>query len=451
MILTMAWRNLWRNPRRTLLTVAIIGLGLSLLMWLLCYTEGMSEKMQDQLARSSIGHLQIHHPQFRSQRQVDMLVPDAAGTVEIIAALPEVQGVRPRLIVPASIRSSMSSTVRVVPLLGVDRNREMGVSRTPEQVVAGGFVVPPEEAQARGAPLRHRRRRGITLGDKLAGLLGVELGSKVRLDMACLKEATCSAAWTVTGIVDTGSDTVDETVALVDLAGLQEVLGTGDRVHEVSVLFHDGAQTAAGAHLLKGLLGRVQVPLRPLELSWVDEMSGVVPEGQDGLAGLAIEPWWEINPDIQSMLGMMDMASGFSYVLMLILMSAGILTTMFTLVYERRRELGVQAALGTSPGRIFAASMAEAVWLAILGVVVGTALGTVWSLLMTYHGIDLSGMSGNISAGGLTIDSVLKGKLTLRVFTEPALVVFSSTLLFALFPSLKMARLPPVAAMADQG
>ena len=454
MIWRLAWRNLWRNPRRTMITLSIIALGLSLLMFLISYLEGMSEKLGDQLARSSVGHLQIHHPQYRSQRQVGMLIPDAAAVVEAVARLPEVSAVRPRLTVVATIRSSMSSTVRSVPLLGVDRTREIGASLTAEQVVAGEFVVAPPEALAANAPRRHQGRRGITLGDKLAELLNVELGSKVRLDMACLSAANCSAAWYVTGIVDSGSDTADQTVAIVDLKGLQEVLGTGDGVHEISALLYDGGNVAAVVATLTNELASGQVPLRQMELSWVQQMAGNAGEEAATEGPLAVEPWWVINPDIHAMLKMMDMASGFMYTLMLILMSSGILTTMFTVVYERKRELGVQAALGTSPWRIFYGSIAEAGWLALLGVALGSALGTVWVWLLTEYGIDLSALSGEgggLSAGGVSMGNRLVGKMSVRVFTEPALVVFFATLAFALLPSLKMARMKPTEAMADKG
>lgn len=451
MIWRLAWRNLWRNPRRTLLTLTIIAIGLSLLMFLVSYIDGMTDKLQDQLARSSMGHLQIHHPQYRTQQQIDMLVPDVASTVAIVEELPGVKAVRPRLSVAATIRSSMSSTVRSVQLLGVDRAREIGASLTPEQVVLGDYVAPPPEALSPAAPARHRLRRGITLGDKLAALLKVELGSKVRLDMACLSASNCSGAWYVTGIVDTGSDTADQAIAVVSLAGLQQVLGTGDRVHEISALMDDGKETAAVVESIRSALSDVRVPLRQMELSWVERMTGSDAELQETEAGLAVEPWWEISPDVHAMLGMMGKASGFMYVLMLILMSSGILTTMFTVVFERKRELGVQAALGTSPWRIFYGSIAEAAWLALLGVALGTVLGSVWVWLMTEYGIDLSGMSGTMNAGGVDIGTVLRGKMSVRVFTEPALVVFFSTLVFALFPSLKMARMKPVEAMADKG
>ena len=95
--------------------------------------------------------------------------------------------------------------------------------------------------------------------------------------------------------------------------------------------------------------------------------------------------------------------------------------------------------------------MAEAVWLALLGVLLGTAFGAVWSWLLTHYGIDLSGMSGTFSAGGVDLGAELRGKMTARVFIEPATVVFVATLLFALLPSFRMARMKPVEAMADKG
>ena len=96
----------------------------------------------------------------------------------------------------------------------------------------------------------------------------------------------------------------------------------------------------------------------------------------------------------------------------------------------------------------------EAGWLALLGVALGSALGTVWVWLLTEYGIDLSALSGEgggLSAGGVSMGNRLVGKMSVRVFTEPALVVFFATLAFALLPSLKMARMKPTEAMADKG
>lgn len=160
------------------------------------------------------------------------------------------------------------------------------------------------------------------------------------------------------------------------------------------------------------------------------------------MAPLHAATWGEINPELEGMMGMFDAVSGTSYFLVLILMSAGILTTMYMLVYERRREFGILLAVGTSPWRLFVNIVTEASMLSLLGVLAGSALGSVLVYLMCTYGIDLRWFTNErMDFAGMVLDTVLIGSASPRVFTEPALVVFCGVLFFSLIPALRVARM----------
>jgi len=440
MNLKIAWRSLWRNTRRTALTAIVISVGLSFLMFIVSYLEGMQGKMVGQIARSGMGHVQVHHPQFVKLRQALLVVPDAASLVTEIEAMDGVMSVAPRMILTAAIRSSRSSAVEVVQLTGVDPERETIVNQIAENVVDGGFVTQPPEATAAGAPARHKLRKGITLGNKLADLLQVELGSKIRVDMAGFEEATTSAAFYVTGLVATGNENLDRSLAMVRLSDLQEATGAADAAHEFAVTLEDPALTPPLKERIEQMVQARKVPLVPEADDWADE--GEAKDDGPALASLEALTWGEVNPELNNMMGMFDAVSGTSYFLVLILMSAGILTTMYMLIYERRREFGIMLAIGTSPMRLFVNIMTEAAMLSFLGVAVGTALGSVFVYLMTTYGIDLQWFTNErMDFAGMVIDTVLIGAASVRVFTEPAMVVFCGVLLFSLVPALRVARM----------
>jgi putative ABC transport system permease protein len=431
MILKMSWRNLWRNRRRTLLTVAAIGLGLTVLITMVSFTEGMMQMMVEQVAKSSMGHVQLHHPEYLEKKTVRLMMKEGSRLTDIVRKVPGVEALSARLLFSGSIRSSTSSTVRVVRVAAVDPKQESQFSALAAKVVQGGFVVPPIEALDNNAPERVRRRKGILLGIKLAQQLKVELGSKVRVDTAGFHGATTAAAFYVTGIMKTGTDAFDKQMVLVSLADMQEVTGAGDAVHEISIMAREGDD-------LEALSKRVD--------------DAVAAANGDGAIGpVQTLPWYKVSPDLKQMMDMSSSWTAVLYLLMLVILSAGILTTMFMVVFERRREFGVQLALGIRPHSLFAGVMLEALLIASLACAVGLAVGTVAVAWLVVYGLDLSYFMEGFEFSGLFIENVYMGAATAKVFVEPTVVVFIGTVLFALWPAMKVARMKALDAIRQGG
>jgi len=427
----MAWRNLWRNRRRTLLTMAAIGLGQALLIAMISFVVGMIEMMVEQVARSSMGHIQLHEPDYLEKRAPRLVLPHATGLLALVDGTPGVKASSSRLVFSGSIRSNRSSTVQVVQVLAVDPEREAHFSALSERVVQGGFVTPPPESLAPDAPQRIKGRAGILIGHKLARQLKVELGSKVRLDTAGFTGATAAAAFTVTGILDTGLDGFDRGTALVPLAAMQQVTGAGDVVHEISVMVDDPTRIAAVAERLRQAIAQA---------------------GDPALAGhVAVQPWWEVSPDIKQMIDMSGSWSAMLYLLMMIILSAGILTTLYMVVFERKREFGVMLALGTRAGALFWGVMREACLLALMAAAGGLAVGVVIVAWLHTYGLDLSWLMGGCDFAGMFIENVYKGSVAPEVFWEPTLVVVLGTLFFALWPALRVARMKALDAIRQGG
>jgi len=223
----------------------------------------------------------------------------------------------------------------------------------------------------------------------------------------------------VTGLVETGAASFDRQLVLVELAGLQRLSGVGDRVHEVTLLAAEPAGLPTLVEALRALL--------PAEVR--------------------VRPWWEIRPEIKQMLEITRSWTVFLYVLMLALLSAGILTTLAMVVRERRREFGVQLALGTSRGRLFAGILLESILLALLATGGGLLLSVGVVAFLAGHGIDLSWLIGGFDFAGLFLENVYRGSASPRVFGEPALAVLVGTVLLAVWPAWQAARLRIVDAL----
>jgi putative ABC transport system permease protein len=421
MLIKIAWRNLWRNRRRTVLTLAAIGLGLTFLIAMVSFVYGMQEMMIEQVAKSSNGHVQLHHPEYLEKRTARLVMRGASRLNRVIEGIPEVSGFSSRLLFSGAIRSSRASAVHVVRVVAVDPERERRFSSLADKVIKGGFVTPPPEAQDPDAPARVRGRHGVLIGKKLAAHLKVDLGSKLRLDTAGFQGATVAAAFYVTGILETGSDLFDKHTVLVALADMQAVTGAGDVAHEISLMVAHEVDPAA-------LAARVQEAITALP-----DAGAVGP--------VVVQTWWEVLPDIKQLIDMTGAWNGVLYLLMMVILSAGILTTLFMAVFERQREFGIQLALGTRGRTLFGAVMLEALFIALLSAALGLAFGGLIVTYLVQHGLDLSWLMGGFDFAGMFIENVYRGSATPRVFLEPTLVVVTATVLFALWPAVKVARM----------
>jgi len=414
-----------------MLTISAIGLGLAVLITMVSWMEGMFEMMIEQVARSSMGHIQIHHPEYLEKRSAKLTMPEASRLTRILEAVEGIEGVSPRLLFTGSIRSSLSSSIRVVKVLAVDPERERRMSGLPEKVIQGGFVTRPPEALAPDAPDRVKARKGILIGVKLARYLKVELGSRVRLDTAGFRGNTSAGAFYVTGILKAGSDAMDKAMVMVSLKDMQEVTGAGDQIHE--------------ATLMVGDVTTIEDVIRRIETS----VTGA--NGDGALGDVKVQPWWEISPEIKQMLDISGAWNGIMYLLMMGILSAGILTTMFMVVYERSREFGVRLAVGTRPLSLFVGVMLEALVLAALASVVGLVVGGVSVAYLVNVGVDLSSIVGGWEFGGIFFENVYRGSAAPKVFLEPTMVVFVGTVLFALWPSMRVARMKAIDAIRQGG
>jgi len=430
----MSWRNLWRNRRRTLLTVAAISMGQLVLIIMVSFMCGMFELMLEQVARSGMGHVQLHHPEYMEKKTAGLNMPDAAKMTAAVEAVGGVEGVSPRLLFSGTIRSSTASNVQVVKVMAVDPEREGRFSALSEKVIEGGFVTDPEGSGDPDVPLRKRVRRGILIGAKLAQHLKAEMGSKLVISTVGFEGSSVQTAFWVTGILETGSNSFDKHMVLVPLDAMQASTGAGDVAHEISVMVSDAERIEEVAAAIRGALDL------PADGSLAADGPPVV-----------VQPWWEVTPDIKQMLDLSGSYNMFLYMLMMVILSAGILTTMFMVVYERRREFGVQLALGTGRAALFKGVMLEALFIALLAAAVGLFLGAIAVYFLKEYGLDLSFIVGGFDFQGMFIENVYRGSAAPKVFIDPTLVVVIGTLLFALWPAARVARMKAIDAIKQGG
>jgi putative ABC transport system permease protein len=410
----IAWRNIWRNPRRTVLTVLAITFACVLLIFMLSFQFGSYETMINASVTIHTGHLQVQARDYQDNRKIRYVIPDPQSVQQVLDTIPMVQAHAPRARAFALVSSQERSYGVMVE--GVDPAAEARVSTLDSIIMHGDYL----EEQPREDVLP-----GALIGYLLARNLKVTIGDELTVLGQGYDGAIAATVLRVRGIYSSGMDAFDRGAIQIPLDAFQEAFAMGTAVHEIVIL----ARQLTDVPLIKAAMR--------------EPLAGIISERP-----LEILDWVELMPGLKQAISM-DLVSGAIFYLILIMVVAfSILNTFLMAILERTHEFGVMMAMGVKPGRLTRLVLSESAGMTLVGVITGVILGCLVTLYFTYHGINLAGSSDILRQFG--IPGRLYPRLTLISTTAGPLAVFIITLLAALYPALKIRRLQPVAAMRQQ-
>jgi putative ABC transport system permease protein len=407
----MAWRNIWRNPRRTLLTVSAIAFACVLLVFMLSFQFGSYDTMIDSSVKISTGHLQLQARDYRKEHDIRKVIPDPRPILRILDQTPQIMAYTTRASAFAMV-SSASRTYGVM-VVGIQPRSEARVSTLGQIVTRGTYLSAQPDAQG---------FYGALAGRLLARNLRLSVGDEVTLLGQGRDGSVAAAVLKIRGIYSSGMDELDRTAIQIPLAAFQEIFSMPGAVHEIVVVGHTLSE----------------VPRLKVELQQrVDGLKGEPP--------LAVLDWDELLPGLRQAISM-DLVSGAIFYLILIMVVAfSILNTFLMAILERTHEFGVMMAMGTRPGRLTRLVMAESAGMTLIGVAAGVLAGLLLTGYFQVHGIDISGSSELLRQYG--IPSRIYPRLSLLSVTIGPAAVLTITLIAALYPALRIRRLRPVEAM----
>lgn len=382
--LRLALRNLWINPRRTLLTLLSMVVGVAALTVLGALNDGWLRQMQDNFILALTGHVQIHAQGFEDSQKLSRRIRDIQPVLSALESDPDVSGWTRRI--RCAGLASVGAVSAGVQIMAVDPEQETWVTHMHKSVRDGRWLKP-------GLP------HDLLLGSTVARSLGASLGDRVVLTVQRPDGAMVAEVFFLKGILHSGSPQIDRSLALVNITALQEWLGLGVSVTDL-VLRTATHNASAG----------------------VRERIAAVLSEQD----YEILEWRDLDPMVSQWLGFSD-----AYGLVLILVVAAlvlveVLNAMLMALHERTRELGIMSALGTRGGQLFFMVLLEGLLLILAGALLGYGLGALAVLWLALDGIDLGAFSNAFEF--FYMSPVIHPLLTL----ESALRILGATLLAAL-------------------
>jgi putative ABC transport system permease protein len=414
LLVKIGWRNLWRNPRGTVLTAVALGLGLTLLLTSLGLLDGSHEQVVGNGVRFGAGHVVIQAKGYRDTGSQDLLLP--AGVVSATEVFLHTKamnhvarGVSPRLL--ASGLLSSAANADGVLVMGVIPKEERVVSLIPERIVEGTY-------------LNDDQRAGVVIGTELARKLAVKVGGKVVIMTQAVQSSgtkTASAGegemqstlLRVSGIFRTGVQAIDANIIQVPLSEAQTLLGVPGRITQVAILLDregDAPMVAQGLRM--------------------------------HLTGLPVEifPWRESMPALAQL---MTLDEAFNYVMngvVLAMIGLGILNTILMRVLERRFEFGLCSALGLRPTQLAVMVVGESLALTTISLALGLFLGLSVQHYFATSGLDLRWFFRSSLPAALVFDPIIYSRLSIARIASSVGIVFLMATVISFYPALKAAR-----------
>ncbi len=404
--LKIAWRNVLRNKRRSIITFSAVSLGLAVLIFFQSLNEGSLDLIINGIIESGVGHIQIHHRGFHKEPSIEIAVEYPEEILKQLERFSEIKAKTERIKTGGLITSSAKSTATAI--WGIDPEQESKLAQLGDQIIKGNYLNQSDSHQ-------------VLIGKDLAEFLQVDVSDKIVLFTQGADGSLANEAYRVKGILQTNSPLLDRGTAFLTLADAQQLTVLGNKVSEIVMLISNSDLSTQVANRIRAAL----------------------PESLEVLS------WQEAAPYL---IQGIEIRRAFALILALIVFSItalGIMNTFVMAIFERIHELGVMMAIGTKPQQIIWMVIAEAVFLASLGIFFGTIIGLSVASYYSVHGIDLGSLT-NIPKGlglNVKIGSIMYSKIIPQQVINFIVLVFLTTIVAVLYPAIKAARLKPVEAI----
>ncbi|NOY78617.1 MAG: ABC transporter permease [Calditrichaeota bacterium] len=401
MLFSLAWKNIWRNKKRSLIIIAAIGLGLWGSLFAGAVWMGWGESMVDSAIERNLAHIQIHQADYLQDKVITNFIPDGFRVLRNSRQIPGVQAVSGRTLIEAMAASPVSTFG--VKLVGIVPDQARQVTDIYKRLISGNYF----ESAALNP---------VVIGKKLADRLNLKVKSKLVLSFQGLDGTLNYVGCRIIGIYKTESSFFDESHVFMKQSDLFRLLNTSPILHEIAI-------RTANSQIVPEVYKRVKARF----------------------PDLSVKTWKELAPEIAITSAAME---SFTYMFIIIILFAllfGITNTMLMAVIERFRELGVLIAVGMKQGRVFTMILLETVMLSLTGGMVGFLLGAGTIAYTTQKGIDFSAFASGLASFGAS--TIVHPVLPLGMYIALPVMIVVTACISAVLPAWKAIHIQPAEAV----
>jgi ABC-type lipoprotein release transport system permease subunit len=402
--LKLAWRNVFRHTRRTVITAAAISVGISAMILMNSMMNGVDKLASLNIIDYETSHLEIFAEGYYREEGVfplDTIIDNPAMLLETIEQVGNVKSIAPRV----KFQASISNGIDELPVIGVgiDIQKEKEVFKIANSVVKGNFL---------------QHEGDVLIGKDLSNDMDLDKGSFLTIITKDRNGTYNAFDLTVSGIINTGHPLFDRNAALISLKQAQALLAISDGVTELSIRVHDDKKLASTKEHISDAVGK----------------------------DYEVYTWKELNAAIFEISGFKRMAQFMIALVVVIIAAVGIINTMLMAVMERIPEIGTLKAMGFSNRRVVKMFIYEGGIIGVFGSLLGCLFGLLLSLYLVHVGIDMSAMFGNADIV-YPMKFIIVGEIDYWTVLYVFLFGVFVSIFVTLWPVRKATKLEPVDAL----
>jgi ABC-type lipoprotein release transport system permease subunit len=402
MLIRMAWRNIWRNKTRSSVIIIAVILGLWGGIFSDAFMQGMAEQQIYSSIHTETGNIQLNHPGYLQNHDLQINISNADSILSIIKELPEVNAASASIRLTAMASTASSSAGIMVN--GIDPPDQQKVSDISQLLTEGDYFKTDQKNQ-------------VLIGQQLADKLQVKLHSRIVLTLQTMEGDIIYGAFKVSGIFRTHNSDFDKQTIFVRSTDLRALLNyPGNAASIITVQLQNNNDTKQVADSL-----------------------------QRQFPGLQVQTWVQLSPMLQVLSGTMMQMTIIFVGIILIALAFGIINTMLMAVLDRTREIGMLLSIGMKPSKVFGMIMLETIFLSLTGAIVGVTLSIFTILWFGHKGINLSVIAEGANALGYS--SMVYPTLGTDFYIMLSVMVIVIAIIAGLFPARRAIRLRPAEAI----
>jgi len=406
MILSVAWRNIWRNKIRSTVLILSVSIGVWATIAVLGYSFGVVDAYLDFAIQNELAHIQIHQPEYRKRAKTAHYIPNSSQLVERLQEQNLDISISSRTLTKG-IMTGANGAKRIL-IAGIIPEQEQHVSRLKQHIRQGSLF----EKQSRIPQ--------IIISQKMAIEMDLQLKSMVVLRFQNIEGAIAGGKFKVAGIYKSGQSLFDDYNVYVEQKQLNQILGKENICHQVALLLGTATELTTIQKKLKEILPELQV-----------------------------ENYREISPEVNLFESQIDFTINITFIIIMLALVFGIINTMLMAVLNRQYELGVLMAIGMHKKQIFWMILLETVLLCVLALPFGLFLGWLSVFLSGSYGIDFANYASGLEQFGQA--TIVYPQLAFSYYVKMCAYIFITAVLAAIYPARKAVRTPLVKAIKDNG
>ena len=404
LVIGLAWRNVWRNKRRSLLTFLTIMAGCTMILFMRSLQNGGYKQMIEDSVAPLSGHVQVHEKGFWKNSTLEYAFPDNTALIENIKKMNKVKEVSRRI--HAGGLLIFKDSTAAAEIIGIEPAKEKNIITLQNYILPGGRFLDDGDSMS------------IVMGNVLAKNLGVKTGDTIGIFSQGFDGSIATGYFTVTGIFRSPNLAYNTGLALIAFQDADETFSMSGYVSSYTIRVNETGESVPVRDAIRSIAG----------------------------SELEVMSWDELMPEVLQFIAMDRVSSHIFVFILYMIVAFGILNTIQMSVYERIRELGIMLSIGTSPFRVFAMVITESVIIAVIGIAAGLASGWALCYYFTIYPMDFSAYQSELEIYGM---STLKYYAEMRAgdFISCTFIVMLLALLFTFFPARRAANLDPVRAI----